>query len=673
MRSIVRVLVLLLFSILFADIFCGRARADWPPIAPEDLQMTTVQEQPGAPAVILDREEIDDDMNNSESVYERIKILTDAGRERANVELPYGRRWFTITDISGRTVHADGSIVSFEGKPFDKTVLKGGGIRVNVKSFTLPDVQVGSIIDFRYTLRYGDNTLIAPEWDVQTDLLQRRAYFKFIPFQNQGNKYVQLAHGQIASGVAWTPFLGKFPQPQLHELPGSSVNLKSVTNWVDVDLKDIPPLIEEPFMPPLGMMRMRVYFYYQEKLNTDDYWKAQGKFWNKDVESFIGRNRGIFDALGKIIGSSDTPEQKVSKIYAFVSQLENQDYIPERTRQEEKVLELKANKGAEDVLEHRSGTHDELNRLFVAMVRAAGIPASLIWVADRGEDAFIKQFLSTRQLQAEIAIVQLNGKDVFLDPGTKFAPYGIMDWRYSGVQGLRQSDKGADIGQTTPPLYSQSITTRFARVTIDEHGVLTGTITLMFKGTTAMHRRQEGGRTDAEGRKKLLEDEAKQVLPGNADVSLSNSPDWDNSEQPLIAQFHISCPFAVAAGKRLLLQQHLFQVNQRARFSAGQRANGIYFHLPWQEADEVHITIPPGMEVETLAPDDTVKLSYALYQVKQKQEAPGQIFSRRDFIMGQGVFTADQYKEVKDFFDKVKADDDQPALVRISKNVAVTK
>jgi hypothetical protein len=78
------------------------------------------------------------------------------------------------------------------------------------------------------------------------------------------------------------------------------------------------------------------------------------------------------------------------------------------------------------------------------------------------------------------------------------------------------------------------------------------------------------------------------------------------------------------------------------------------------------------MQVENLAPDDTVKLKYAIYQVQQKQEAPNQIFSRRDFVMAQGVFTPDQYKELKDFFDKVKADDDQPALVRLGQSVATT-
>lgn len=648
--------------------------AEWPPISPEDLSMTSIKEQPGAPAVSLQREEIDDDMNNVHSVYERIKILTDAGREYANVELPYSRRGFAIAGISGRTIHADGSIVPFEGKPFDKTVEKSGGIRINVKSFTLPDVQVGSIIDYRYSLRYDDHMLVPPEWEVQTELFQRNAYFKFIPFQNHGNMYIQLAHGQISNGLAWSSFLGNGIQPQRHQLPATTfATTHDVGFWVDLAMNNIAAFIEEPYMPPPNMLRQRVYFYYQQNIKVEDYWKAEGKFWNKDVEEFVGKNHGIDQAVSKIVAPSDTSEQKVHKIYAFVSGLENQDYIPERSKQENRVLDLKVTKGADTVLENRSGTHDELNRLFVSMIRSAGIPASMIWVPNRDRDVFIKQYLSTGQLESEIAIVQLDGKDVFLDPGTKFCPYGILDWRYTGVEGLRQSPKGADIGQTPAPNYTQSITTRLARISLDEHGMVSGTVSLMFKGSAAMHHRQLAGKTDAEGRKKLLEDELRESLPGNSEIALTNSPDWDNAEAPLIAQFHVSCPFAVAAGKRLMLQQQFFEVNEKPRFPSTDRKNAIYFHVPWQEADEVHITIPPGMEVESLAPDDTIKLDYALYKVQHKQEAPDKIYSRRDMIMAEGVFALKEYKDVKGFFDKVKADDDQPALVRLSQNVAVAK
>jgi len=59
----------------------------------------------------------------------------------------------------------------------------------------------------------------------------------------------------------------------------------------------------------------------------------------------------------------------------------------------------------------------------------------------------------------------------------------------------------------------------------------------VFKGLTAMDHRQEAGKTDAAGRKKLLEDDLREILPGNSEVNLINSPDWDSTENPLIAQF----------------------------------------------------------------------------------------------------------------------------------------
>jgi hypothetical protein len=150
-----------------------QARADWPAIDPEDLRMTDLAQQKGAPAVVLLREEVADDLNNNHSVYMRIKVLNEKGKRYADVEIPYSRRQFRIDGVSGRTVHADGSIVTFSGKVFDKVVVKGKRgrgeeIRVHVKSFTLPDVQVGSILDFRYALRYDDHSAFAPEWLVQT-------------------------------------------------------------------------------------------------------------------------------------------------------------------------------------------------------------------------------------------------------------------------------------------------------------------------------------------------------------------------------------------------------------------------------------------------------------------------------------------------------------------------
>src|SRR5258705_5474055 len=79
------------------------AWADWPPIPREDLKMTDLPEQKGAPAVILLREEEADDLNNYHSVYDRTKILTKAGRRYTDLDLPYSRRAVSIDGPSRRT------------------------------------------------------------------------------------------------------------------------------------------------------------------------------------------------------------------------------------------------------------------------------------------------------------------------------------------------------------------------------------------------------------------------------------------------------------------------------------------------------------------------------------------------------------------------------------------
>lgn len=265
-----------------------RAWGDWPAIAPEDLKMTDIPQQKGAAAVILLREEVANDPQNYHSVYMRIKILTEAGRRYADVEIPYSRRNFKIDGVSGRTVHADGSIVNFEGKVFDKMVLKekrghGDQLRVHVKSFTLPDVQVGSILDFKYFLRYDDHSFYAPDWIIQRELFQKSASFKFIPYSGD----LIMAHQRIGNGAAWTSYLPTSgPKPQWHSLMTSSLASKRTADqYVDLALIDVPPLVEEPFMPPSNALRYRVQFYYTIDRTSEEFWKVEGKFWTKTSRS----------------------------------------------------------------------------------------------------------------------------------------------------------------------------------------------------------------------------------------------------------------------------------------------------------------------------------------------------------------------------------------------------
>jgi hypothetical protein len=273
--------------------------------------------------------------------------------------------------------------------------------------------------------------------------------------------------------------------------------------------------------------------------------------------------------------------------------------------------------------------------------------------------------MSTDQLDAEIAIVQLDGKDVFLDPGTKYCPYGIVNWHYSGSSGLRQTgDKGAEIADSASPTYPQAIIKRVAKLKLTEQGTMEGVVGVGYSGLEAMIRRREGNHTDAEGRKKMLEDEMRGLVPGGTEVTLTNSPDWDKTESMLVAQFNVSGPLATGAGKRWIVPVHVFEVNQKALFSSAERTNAIFFDYPSREIDEVHIILPSNLELESLPPGDQAKFAYGLCTTEHKQEGAKGILATRDYALSTIVFTAQEYKDLKGFYDKVKTQDDQPAILK---------
>src|SRR5207244_12719087 len=99
------------------------------------------------------------------------------------------------------------------------------------------------------------------------------------------------------------------------------------------------------------------------------------------------------------------------------------------------------------------------------------------------------------------------------------------------MERMRQTEgKGTEISETPMSNYNQAMVTRFARLKIDDQGRAEGSLGVAYYGLEAMERRQEGGKTDAEGRKKLLEDEVKSTSPAESEVNLTKPPDWDRPE-----------------------------------------------------------------------------------------------------------------------------------------------
>ena len=294
----------LLLCLLLLLPFC-RAYAfdDWQPINPDELKMTSDAAHQGD-AIILYHEETADDMTRHRYVYKRLKVLTEKGKDRASVEIPYDARYVGVNNIRARTIAPDGTITPMTGKVFNSTIVRAQGVKYLAKTFILPNVQVGSIIEWKYT-EYWDDWVSAPHWVVQDDLLTKRAKFTFVPMF-QENRYVENSRGQVLNHVYYS----------LINLPENTAIKTTVNNRMELELKDIPAFEPEDFEPPDDLLKMRVNFYYgTDKMGKpQEFWKNEGKYWNKAVDKYAGHSGAVATAVGHTVGPTDTADQKARKI-----------------------------------------------------------------------------------------------------------------------------------------------------------------------------------------------------------------------------------------------------------------------------------------------------------------------------------------------------------------------
>ena len=287
--------------------------AQFTPPTPEELSMTEQPQVPGAAAVYLFREETTDDHNHVFNIYVRLKVLTEKGKDYADVELPYTRRsdggGYTVESVQGRTVHPDGTVIPFTGKPMEKVVQKVGDTRIMSKVFVLPAVEVGSIIEYRYQMRTGDHFFRSPDWFIQSELFTRKAHYLWKPTDQ--TLITNDDRGQLTNTIAWAAILPEGATVKQTQLP--PFGGKDGQNTIQLNIENVPPSPHEEMMPPIGSLSYRVLFYYSPYRSRDEYWKSEGKHWAKLRNKFIGPGTGVRAAVAQLTTPSEAPEAQAAQ------------------------------------------------------------------------------------------------------------------------------------------------------------------------------------------------------------------------------------------------------------------------------------------------------------------------------------------------------------------------
>jgi hypothetical protein len=620
-------------------------------VLPDELKMTSEPLAPGAVAIILDRQVDRDDNNQTAHEYDyfRIKILKEEGRKYADVEIPFYKGIGNVINIKARTIKPDGSIVDFDGQIFEKSIIKAKGFRYMAKTFTLPEAQVGSIIEYYYTTDLPEYFIYNSRWILSEDLFTKHARFSLKPFHNN---YMMMNLRWSWQGLP----------------PGTSEPRKDPDGTVRLEANNIPPFETEDFMPPANELKSRVDFVYSREISQSDpdkFWALRGKFLNDGLDSFLGKH-SMTQQVGEIVSPTDPPEVKLRKIYDRVQQIRNTSYEVRKTEQEEKRDKEKMAATAEDVWKRGYGNGVQITWLYLALVRAAGFEAYGVWVSDRKNYFFVPKLENVYQLDGNVVLIKLNGKDMYCDPGAEFTPFGLIPWDETAVQGLRLSKDGVGWVRTTLPESSDSQIQRKASLKLSDSGDLGGKLTVTFTGIEARQRRVEKRNADDADRKTFLEDEVKEWVPSAIEVELTRQPDWKSSSAPLVAEFDLKVPgWGAGAGRRALVPVGLFSASEKHVFEHANRIHPIYVRYPYSTVDDVTIDLPSGWQVASLpaAHNPSANTHIVGYSLQLENDKNALHLTRKldiDFLL----LDAKYYTALRNFFQTVRTADEEQIVLQ---------
>ncbi|WP_162601723.1 DUF3857 and transglutaminase domain-containing protein [Occallatibacter savannae] len=677
--------------------------------------MTADPAAPGAAAVYLYREETSDDPHAFRTVYARIKVLTEEGKAAAVVHIDFpktfvfnaqGNNWghmkgglgnestegtiapsnsahwsmpsiarvgedapwdtdsyqgkVEIGALEGRVVHPDGTAVPLAGRPAE--LLKATkGQRGTETYFTMPSVEVGSVIEYRYQIRY-DRYLAAPNWRLQEPYFIHKEHFIFKP-SRQFVPTTQTGTG-VASNALKDPHDNPLTDIELRpNLPaGKSVTRDALGNYI-VDLSEVPALPAEPWAPPANTSSYGVDFFYTYTPDVKDYWQKQMSYWNRALNSYVEPTPALKNAVKEAVSGSDSAADKAKKLYALVQKIDNLDGSPDGAPLS--GSEFIPRGKVETILLNKKGSSNEITYLYLALVRAAGIQAHPVRIASRSVRAFSAQYMDNIQLDTALVALNIDGKEILVDPGTKMAPFGMLHWAHAGAGGVRL-DAGNKVETFITPLQrnTDNSTLHVGSLNLSPQGGVSGTLKIAFIGQHAIELRQLGMKSGPEAVKQELDKMIAAQVPASVQAKVDHVAYLDDPEKQLLAIINVSGSLAKSGDGHLAVPRLLFEAQEKNPFPPDKvRELPIDMRYPAQEQEQITYVLPPGFTLKQNAQDANLRWEEnAAYQLRTKV-AGDSVTPARVLARGFTLLDAKDYEQARDFYQKVVAADQQELVL----------
>jgi Domain of Unknown Function with PDB structure (DUF3857)/Transglutaminase-like superfamily len=641
---------LLLFLALFlalANSAVTTRAADWDPVTDAEKSMKTSPLDPGAGAVVLfKRGKIEVIERSSlfwvtrKQSYVRIKIFNDAGRDAGSVSIDSFKD-VRVSRIEGRTILPSGEVIPLDSsKVFTgKAYQNGKKFAILKTSFTFPNVVPGAIIE--YQVEENEDWFYPAPWIFDT--------------QDVGTLNSTL-------DVTIGPRLGMSQYPLETNVNKIAVQQSQTVQGTlfHFAVNNLRPIQNEPFSLPFrDLAAMVIFTPTQLGFGGDVYplitkWDDVGSEVTREYNEMLKTSKVTREKAKEISDKVPDPRKKAEAIYQYIQQnIASSD-----------LAGVGLSRTADEIVTSKRGDPDDVNAIFVMMLKEAKVDAQLVLVATQNWQTLIRSFPNFNQFSRTVTRINFKDGAVFVDPSDAGAPFGELPWFDQGVVGL--AVKGTKVQESPIPqgsaddnLSSLKSTTRVAKDWTAE-----GDSEVEFKGAEAIELRDDLIDDSPDQTEKFMTDF---FASGHSDAEVTKvaHPDFHDSSQPLVLKAHVKEALTNSVGPgELLLNPWLADQYERPLFKAAVRHSAVKFNNPEKRVSTSIWELAPEIKVEQLPKDGKVDNDIGGFAHSCAQSAATVTCTRTFYLKKMQLQTTVEYLNAKKFFDDIAKNDQEVIFLR---------
>lgn len=566
-------------------------------------------------------------------IHVRLKILNDDGLSKQNLVVNYysddNREHIEKMEACSYTLASSGEIIKTETNQESAILTESGNSGFSKLTLNIPDVRVGSIIEYRYS-RIEHFTLTEESWTFQGSYPIIRSEFRIAFPQNRD--YAVIRKGLLAD--------------QIHA-EKSSLCLYNPGRTYDHVMKywltDIPALPDQPFVMSMNnyltSVSVQLSKYYNWKTNENvsiiSTWEALSDA--LQVQDNVGRqlNRSpeLIDQLALEFNQETDDYKRAKACYEYTQHhfVWNKEThrVPQQT--------------VRQIIDSKTGSNADINLFLIALLRECNLDANYALISTRDNGWLNENYPFLNQFNSMVCEVKIKDQYFFIDASYPCCPFGTPPSEIIECRAMVAEKKGAalltvDSGITYDKQVVVSIT-----VTPDS---LTGKIQNKYQGYAAIEERNLFLNDSAHYFQNTFESEDTPNLVKTMQV---NAQQYD---KPFLTQVDFNWKIRIPDEDKIQFAPFDFFGNYANPFQTDKRQFPVELNFPLKTVYKYTIMLPDGYKPEKLPKNiNTTMPDQSASVIFNYQLMGNMLMIQAELIIDKIEFSPEEYTNLKTIYE----------------------